>query len=773
MAGIVISLFLFGTVPAREKISINGLVWKFKKQDVAGAQAPAFDDAAWASIKLPHDFNGGIDGVNNDMFTGPGQYRGPAWYRTKFTVAAANSAKKVFIEFEGVALVADVWVNGTSVGQHKGGFTAFTFDITPYVNFGGDNVLAVRASSANDPTVAPWGFIPFGTYPTSYDYGVYGGIYRDVSLIITDKVTIEATFHSTPNVSAASSLVNVKSEVKNDNAAAMAVTLRTQVLDAQGAEIKIMETTQSIAAGQTSTFIQTSTAVANPHLWSPSNPYLYTVRSIALVNGAEVDRVENRLGLRWFEYKNGTSFKLNGQNLFLRGVNRHQDRAGCGYAMTNEQGVYDIALIKSAGFNFLRHSHYPADPAVMQACDSLGLMVWLEIPMTVCISTNPGFKTNVLSQVTEMVRQNYNHPSVIVWGVGNESDQDVGNAANPLTEAYCNEVIRALNAQAHSLDSTRPTTGCNWKLTSDQNSVDVYSPQDWGGWYGGVYTSYNPSSMIGEYGADADINVHKETGVLNDWSQEYQLRLLEYKVSKGEKNSATLPGQCVWIAFDFASPRKDRVIGPNSNTISYMNQKGLFTYSRTPKDAYYFYKSFQTSGTTSPMVYIVSHTWLGRWTAPATKNVWIYSNCDSVQLFNDYGTSSLSFGKRARTGGELGNTRFEWAAANVKYNVLYAIGYVNSQAVARDTIILKNLPNPPTVRTINRNGPALSTPVSILTNASQYHSVRVYSTGGKLVCRIAGNNAAKQLSNFPRGLYFVNYTTKEGAAKSLRYLKTR
>ncbi len=766
----IIPFLFFGTVQAREKISIDSLTWKFIKQDIASAQSATFNDASWANVKLPHDFNGGIDGINNDMFKGPSQYRGPTWYRTKFTLDAANSAKKVFIEFEGASLVATVWVNGDSIGQHRGGYTAFTYDITSSVKFGQDNILAVKVSNANDPTIAPWMFVPFGNYPTSIDYGVYGGIYRNVSLILTDKVKIEATFQSTPNVSAASSNVKVRSEIRNYDGTPQTVTVRTQVLDALGTEVTVIESTQSVAAGQTVSFVQTSPSITSPHLWSPSDPYLYTVRSIAIVNTIETDRVENKLGFRWYQLKNKTAFTLNGQNLFLRGINRHQDRAGFGYALTKEQNVYDIALIKSGGFNFLRHAHYPADPSVMRACDSLGIMVWLEIPMTVCISTNPGFKANVLSQLTEMIRQNYNHPSVIVWGMGNESDQDVGKNNDPLTESYSNQVISALNAQAHLLDSTRVTTGCNWRYASNQAIVDVYSPQDWTGWYSGVYTSYNPSSLIGEYGADADISTHKETGVLLDWSQEYQCRLLEYKVSKGESVAAAYPGHCVWISFDFASPRQDRVIGPNSNTINYMNQKGLFTHDRKPKDAFYFYKSFQTSGKTAPMVYIVSHTWLNRWTAAGAKNIWAYSNCDSVELFNDYGKTS--FGKRARTGGELGNTRFEWNAANVKYNVLYAIGYVNSQPVARDTIILNNLPGLP-VGTIDRKNPLILTPATVFENASQCHEVTVYSASGAVVRFNVENNTIKQLASLSRGVYIVKYVGPDGIARRMSYVVSR
>jgi beta-galactosidase len=563
----------------------------------------------------------------------------------------------------------------------------------------------------------------------------------------------------------------------NYSAAAQSVTLTTTVVDSAGATVTTMGATQSIAAGQLYTFDQTSTSIATPRLWSPDNPYLYKVNSTLTVGGEIIDQYQSPLGFRWFSSPvANTPFKFNGQNLFIRGINRHQDRAGCGFAMSNEQHRADMVLIKNAGFNYLRHAHYAADPAVMQACNELGILVWLENPVTCCISTDPGFLTNAKSQLTEMIRQNYNNPCVVLWGMGNESDQGGGTGgANPnLTEAFTNTVHSALNTLAHQLDATRPTTGCNWKLASNQAIVDAYAPQIWSGWYGGTYTGYNPTQLIGEYGADAALDHHKEPGtqVQGDWSQEYQCLLHEAYVAQGEARKTQFPGHCAWILADFASPRSDRTKAAG-NTIDYMNQKGLMLYDHvTPKDVYYFYQSFYTIGAKKPMVYIVSHTWLNRWTAAAAKNVWVYSNCEQVELFNAIG--SQSYGKHTRDAGENAvKTRFQWNGANVRYNVLYAEGLVGGKVVARDTIILQNLPKAPVTAAhapeaeVNRDVPCaalFSTPagawIRVLLKKEMKVGVALYGPSGVLLARIepaalcAGVHRIELGSrHLPRGVY--------------------
>ena len=365
---------------------------------------------------------------------------------------------------------------------------------------------------------------------------------------------------------------------------------------------------------------------------------------------------------------------------------------GLGYALSNEQHWLDAKIIKEAGFNFVRHAHYPSDPAFTKACDELGLMLWLEIPLTGSTSEDPDFLENCKQQITEMIEQNYNNPSVVVWGIGNESDR------SGASEAVSNQIFGEIVKAAKKVDQNRPITGCNFIYESNQKIVDVYSPQEWSGWYEGLLSNYKPRDIIGEYGADTHITNHSDEKFRLDsnyhaaqkpafWSQEYGAFVHEYKVSVGESSRDLFPGHCVWVAFDFASPRADRMANP----IPFMNQKGLILHDhKTKKDVYYFYQSTYRSAAELPMVYIVSHSWTDRWTEIGKKDIWVYSNCDSVELFNDYG--SLSFGKKIKNAGPRGDTRFQWDAADVKYNVLYAEGWYKNQVVARDTIILQNLP---------------------------------------------------------------------------------
>ncbi len=664
------------------KFSINKNNWRFKKQNVVDAMKPGYNDSNWLNVSIPHDWNGGIDGVNFDVFTGPNMYMGPAWYRVNFTLDKKYKNKQIQIKFEAASLMAEVWLNGKFIGKHKGGYTAFTFNITNNVLFDKENLLAVKVSNKNDSTIAPWMYEPFGKFPNSSDYAIYGGIYRDVWIEIKNNINISQTFISTPKISAKEGIVKIKSILKNKSNTEQTIVIKNTILDKNKKIIAASEVEQSIDINKPEV-IDKEIKVVNPTLWSIENPYLYTVKTTISIDGKIVDETANKFGIRNFNLENGKAFTLNGKKIFLRGINMHQDREGFGYALTDKQHVEDIKLIKEYGFNFLRHAHYPADEAVLDACDSLGIVVWLEIPVSTCISEQPEFLENAKSQLQEMIEQYFNHPSIIIWSLGNESDR-----AKSSTEKYSNMFFNKLNQIAHQLDSTRPTGGCNFMYESNQKIVDVYAPQDWSGWYDNVehgYKGYKPTQIIGEYGASIHLPNHNEYGKEKKWSQEYGALLHEFKVSKGEALSDSFPGHAAWVAFDFASPRRDR----GTNAIPYMNIKGLFLHDhKTPKDVAYFYKSFYTDGKVTPMVYIVSKTWKDRVKAPSKKTIWVYSNCDEVELFNDYGKTS--FGKRKRTAGPRGDTRFQWDNVLINNNVLYAEGIVNNHIVATDTLIFNS-----------------------------------------------------------------------------------
>ncbi|MHC5117723.1 MAG: glycoside hydrolase family 2 protein [Planctomycetota bacterium] len=688
----------------RVRYSINANDWKFKRAEVSKGHEIGLDDNDWLKVTIPHDYNGGSDGVHKDVFKGRFDfendadrrlmYKGPGWYRTRFDIDKKYEGKRVFIEFEAVSLEATVWVNGQKVGRHQGGYTAFSFDITEVLRFGQENLLAVRADNTNNPAIAPWMADEKLPFPFSFDYAVYGGIYRDVWITIANPVKIEKVLNTAMCGQASPTVLSIATHVKNYSENEQTVTLTSTVVDPDGNEVAQATGQKNISPGQEVVFKQMKSALGQIQFWDVDHPKIYTVRSILSCDGKQVDQFQSIFGIRYFTLANGQAFSLNGEKMLIRGVNRHQDMEGVGYALSNAQHHADANMIKEAGFNFVRHAHYPCDPEFARACDELGVMLWLEIPLTGSTSDDPAFFENCQSQLQEMIEQYYNNPSVVLWGIGNESDR------SGAPEAVSNHVFRELVKTAKMLDQNRTTTGCNYQYQSNQDLVDVYAPQDWSGWYGGVISDYRPEKLIGEYGCSIHYPMHNDQtfdagqsyhpdGRPDFWSQEYGAFLHEYKVSTGQSRMDNFPGHCVWVAFDFASPR----VGRGSNPIPYMNQKGLVLHDhKTKKDVYYFYQSMYRDAADYPMVYIVSESWTDRWAEPGEKDVWVYSNCDTVELFNDNGTRS--FGKRTKNAGPRGDTRIQWDAVDVQYNVLHAVGYHKGKQVATHTIKLKNLQSP-------------------------------------------------------------------------------
>ncbi len=686
----------------RIRYSINESDWKFKREEVKNGFDISLNDTDWHSIKIPHDYNGGSDGKHYDVFLGRFdtkndgdkrmQYTGPGWYRTTFSIDERHKNKRVFIEFEAVSLEAKVWVNGRELGVHRGGYTAFSFDITDHIKFGKPNVLAVRADNSNNPKIAPWMKDEKKAFPFSFDYAVYGGIYRDVWISITDPVKIEKVFN-TPSIGGQSpASLTIETRVKNYSKKDKEVELVTAVYDPANKLISTLKSKKTVQSGQQVSFSQMESVFGELELWDTNNPKLYKVYSTVSSEGILLDDFESVFGFRYFTLANNQAFSLNDRKFLIRGVNRHQDMEGLGYALPNSQHLADAKLIKEAGFNFVRHAHYPCDPEFSKACDELGLMQWLEIPLTGSTSEDPDFLLNCKQQLQEMIEQHYNNPSVIIWGIGNESDRSGAD------ESVTNHVFGELIKVARTLDDTRALTGCNYKFESNQKITETYSPQDWSGWYSGSVSDYNPNSIIGEYGADMHFTNHSEEKYEirtnynaaqkpGFWSQEYGSWVHEYKVSIGEANKDKFPGHFAWVAFDFASPRVDRA----GNPIPFMNQKGLVMHDhKTKKDAYYFYQSMYREAKDFPLVYIVSPSWSDRWKEPGKKDIWVYSNCDSVELFNGYGKNTL--GRRTKNAGPRGDTRFQWDQVNVQNHVLYAEGWYKNKIVSRDTILLKNLP---------------------------------------------------------------------------------
>lgn len=536
---------------ARTKIVLNA-GWTFNKGDVTGAQATAFSDAAWTKVNLPHVFDTPYYALKKGVFW----YVGYGWYRKHVNVQADwIASKRIVLEFEAAFQVAEVYVNGTLMGQHQGGFTGFYFDITSAVT-PGDNVIAVRVNNLWNPQIAPRGG----------DWLFLGGIHRDVYLVVTDPlhVTYYGTFVTTPQVSASSATVEVQTEIKNENAAAASCTVTTNIVDASNAVVATMTSTQSIVAGAAYVFDQTSSAIANPHLWSPETPYMYSVKTSVSNGTGVVDSYQSPLGIRSIQWTAEQGFFLNGTHYLINGVNAHDDRAGWGIAQTNAGFRRDVSLMKQAGFNFIRECHDPHDVTWDDAADQLGMLEWPENDFwgvggfksddsggwdQSSYPVNPAdeapFQANLKQQLTEFIRERRNHPSIIVWSMGNETF-DVA-AGTPMTN--CKAFYKVLSALAETLDPSRKAAVGG----AQRNGFDLLA------------------SIVGYNGDGATIAAYQDPG--------FPTLITEYYDHAGPASYPWRSGKVRWVGFGYGSFLTDNG-----------GLGGLVDYYRIPGPEWYQYR---------------------------------------------------------------------------------------------------------------------------------------------------------------------------------------
>ncbi len=546
--------------------------WKFQLGDASGAEAVAFDDAKWSAANLPHSFSLPYFAANDKFYTGYG------WYRKPFDVPAESSGKRINIEFDGVFQVAEVFVNGKRVGEHRGGYTGFTFDITDAVKPGG-NVLAVRVNNLWNAQLAP----------RAGEHQFSGGIYRNVRLVVTAPVHVAwyGTFVTTPQVSKESATVNVKTEVVNDSDSPRAVTLKTIVVDANGIAVGQMESRKTIAAGKTVVFDQTSAPIANPKLWSPETPNLYSVRTTVLYDGKAVDEYTSPLGFRSIKFTADRGFFLNGAHRYFKGANVHQDHAGWGDAVTDNAFFRDVKMVKAAGMDFIRGSHYPHAPAFSKACDELGMLFWSENAFwgiggfkgdgywnCSAYPTNPadeaGFEASVKQQLREMIRIHRNHPSIIVWSMSNEPFFSAKEVM-PKVQKFLSELV----AYSRELDPTRPAAvgGCQ------RGEIDKLG--DLAGYNGDgarlpEFQKPSVASVVSEYGSTmADRPGKYEPG----WGDLTGTPGADKNVS-GSWRLPWRSGEAIWCAFDHGSIAGRKFGG-----------MGLVDYFRLPKRQWYWYRN--------------------------------------------------------------------------------------------------------------------------------------------------------------------------------------
>ncbi|HET6280115.1 MAG TPA: glycoside hydrolase family 2 TIM barrel-domain containing protein, partial [Polyangia bacterium] len=407
-----------GTTPSaggRVDTSLNP-GWSFNRGDVAGAEATAYNDAAWTKTDLPHTWNAmdGQDGPTTPYF------RGVGWYRRHIMVPAGMAGKRLYLQFDGSNILTDVWVNGRVAGAHRGGFAAFRFDVTDLLMVGGDNVIAVKVNNAagvdaNNAIIA--GSPTVNVPPLSADFTFFGGIYRGVHLLATPPVAISPMDYGSAgvyvrqtNVSAASADLAVTVKLSNSGAASASASVKVTVVDAASAAALTLTATASVPAKGNADAVA-SGKLTNPHLWNGRpDPYLYSVR-VDLMDGAAVsDSVTVPLGLRSVALNPNSGFSLNGAHLDLRGVNKHQDHKDKGWAIADSDTDADFAVIKELGATTVRLAHYQHAQHTYDVADRAGLVIWAETPVVNRINNTPEFSANAEQQLVELIRQNYNHP---------------------------------------------------------------------------------------------------------------------------------------------------------------------------------------------------------------------------------------------------------------------------------------------------------------------------------------------------------------------------
>ncbi|MFB9057357.1 glycoside hydrolase family 2 TIM barrel-domain containing protein [Mariniflexile ostreae] len=636
---------------SRQTFTINN-GWKFYKGDLETSKnansemLPELNDANWESVNIPHTWNN-ID-VTDDT---PGYYRGVGWYKkTVFMEAEQNPKTKTLIYFEGVNQVADVYVNGQWAGQHKGGYTRFHFDITSFLKYDQQNVLAVKVDNSHDVDIPP----------LSADFTFFGGIYRDVFLIKLNAVHFSMNDYSssgiyinTPEVSKEEAKVEMEYVLNNDTNQNKTVAIVNRVVDKQGETVLTTNKKVKLGKNQKNKAIKDVFEIKNPKLWSPDNPYLYSV--ISQIKDAEtgdvLDESMEPLGLRWFKFDPEKGFFLNGEYLKLIGTNRHQDYLKKGNALLDEMHVRDMRLLKDMGGNFLRISHYPQDPTVLEMCDRLGILTSIEIPIVNAITESEAFTENALFMAEEMVKQNYNHPSLIIWAYMNEVllrlpfDQKTEKKRYEVYAKNITTLASEIETKIRDLDSNRYTMIVNHGAISRYKDAGVTSvPMILGwnlyqGWYSGNLSSFDKnldelhklfpkqSLIVTEYGADVHPRLHSLEPERFDYTVEYGNIYHEHYL-EAIQSRPFIVGANIWNLNDFYSEARGYA-QPRTNL------KGITTLEREKKDTWWLYKTVLSK---TPVIKLGQNQWKIRGgVAEAGKNfcvqpVTVYSNGDLVEL---------------------------------------------------------------------------------------------------------------------------------------------
>ena len=650
---IFILLFIVGWVQAQQRVvyTIND-GWKFTKGSPFEAQLTGCDDSSWETVNIPHTWN---DKDADDET--PGFYRGPVWYRKQLFIDKSQEGRQAVIYFEGANQEVRFYLNGQFVGEHKGGYTRFCFDITSHLRYGQENLFAIYVNNVYNPNIPP----------LSADFTFFGGIYRDVYLqfmnpvhIATNDYASSGVYIRTPEVNNSAASVEITTLLTNDMPQATEIRVENIICDADGKEVKKTQAEVKLAAGETKTDISKKIKIDSPHLWDIDDPYRYMVytRILDKRKGTLLDEVVNPLGLRWFKFDSEKGFFLNGKGRKLIGTARHQDYFQKGNALRDELLVQDVLRLKERGGNYLRVSHYPQDPVIMEMCDKLGIVTSVEIPVVNAVTETEEFLHNSVEMAKEMVRQDFNRPSVMIWGYMNEIF-----LRRPYTEGkqledyyrFTEKVARALEATIREEDPSRYTMMAYHNMPQyyeDAHLTEIPMIQGWNlyqGWYepdinefqrllDRAHKAYKGKVlMVTEYGPGVDPRVHSYQPERFDFSQEYGLVYHKHYLNEMMKRPF-VAGSSLWNLNDFYS--ESRV-----DAVPHVNNKGVVGLNREKKDVYWFYK---TALSRRPILVIGNREWKSRGGVVNTaqkeciQSVPVFSNAEEVELF----VNNKSLGKK-------------------------------------------------------------------------------------------------------------------------------
>ena len=592
--------------------------WLFTREDAPGAETVGFDDSRWEQVCLPHTPK--IETV--DVIK---HFQGICFYRKRFKADESFRGKKIYIEFEAAMQVAQVWINGVHKLTHMGGYLPFTIDISD-IFFDRENVIAVRLDNSDNPDVPPGK--PLG----GLDFSYFGGLYRNVRLYavnpvhITDAVYANKTasggvFVTYENVTEKSAKVRVKTHAVNDGSTAETVTLTTALTAPNGGAIKGGVLCEVVQPGAEVTFEQVIN-VENPLLWHPEHPHLYTLKSTVCTDGGLSDGIDTAIGIRTISYSKQDGFVINGERLWILGANRHQQYPYIGNAASDNAQFREVKKLKDAGFNFLRLAHYPQSPAFIDACDRLGLMLVEPTPgWQFC---NEGiFKDIVLQNISDMIRRDRNHPSIIMWEV---SLNETGDTDEFKWDVWCgatDEFYRRCNELAHEeypggqMYTSGDTLG---RRNPDFVGFDIQHTgwDEYEGFEGfpelhkkpGFAREYGDFEFGGNHSTTRQVRENGEKALLlSAWNFQWKHNNI--------KSRGLAIGDAIWVGIDY-----NRGYFPTVPLCT----SGVMDIFRCPKFSYYFYQS-QRDAAAGAMVYIANY-----WTGESTKVI-VYSNCDEVALY--------------------------------------------------------------------------------------------------------------------------------------------